>query len=117
MATLNINSTGNGANTGNTTPLNKEVPSPPLRYANARKIWLTDIVGRIGGLTMVDSADYRWSNTFKTVRENAPWLVYGLLQKLDPYSNEYGITSTQKTVITDVYDVRGRIGVERFADP
>ena len=37
MATLNINSTGNGANTGNTTPLNKEVPSPPLRYANARK--------------------------------------------------------------------------------
>ena len=111
FATLNINSIGEGANTGNMEPSNKDLPSPPLRYANARRYDYTDVVGRIGGLTMVDTEDYRWSNTFKTYDPSAAWLVQGLIRRLESYSNEHGIPSTQKTIVTDPFDVRGRLGI------
>ena len=111
FATLNINSTGAGANTGNNEPNNKNVPSPTYRYANARRHFYSDVVGRIGGLTMIDTGDYRWSNTFKTTDENADWLVHGLIRRIACYSNQYGVPSTQKTIVTDPFDVRGRIGL------
>lgn len=95
---------------GNTSVLNKDVYSPPQRYADAYKNIEVAVVGRIGALTMLDTGDARYSNTFKTTSPNADWQVYGLLRKLDPYSNEYGTPSTQRKILTDPFDVRGRIG-------
>lgn len=111
FATLNINSVGANANTGNNEPNNKNAPAPPYRYENARRHFYTDIVGRIGGLTMIDTGDFRWSNTFKTVEDNADWLIHGLIRRISRYSNVFGVPSTQKTIVTDPFDVRGRIGM------
>ena len=57
----------NGPTDGNETPTNKNVPSPPFRYTDAKRTVAVDIVGRIGALTMIDTGDYRLSNTFKSI--------------------------------------------------
>lgn len=100
---------------GNTSVLNKDVYSPPERYADAYKNVEVAVVGRIGALTMIDTGDVRYSNTFKTTSPTADWQVYGLLRKLDAYSNEHGIPSTQRKILTDPFDVRGRIGASNLS--
>lgn len=95
---------------------NKDTPSGSYwRYANAMRVHRESIVGRIGNLTMLDTGDYRFSDTFKTVESNADWLVYGLIQKLSPYSNQKGVPSTQANLLLDPWDVRGRIGIDSLA--
>lgn len=90
---------------------NKDTPPGSYwRYANAMHMHRESIVGRIGNLTMLDTGDYRFSDTFKTVANNADWLVYGLIKKLSPYSNKYGTPSTQDNLLLDPWDVRGRVG-------
>lgn len=96
---------------------NKDTPSGSYwRYANAMHVHRESIVGRIGNLTMLDTGDYRFSDTFKTVASNADWLVYGLIKKLSPYSNKYGQPSTQDNLLLDPWDVRGRVGDTSLID-
>lgn len=96
---------------------NKDTPSGSYwRYANAMHMHRESIVGRIGNLTMLDTGDYRFSDTFKTVANNADWLVYGLIKKLSPYSNKYGTPSTQDNLLLDPWDVRGRVGDTSLID-
>lgn len=107
----NINN--NGSTEDNQVDSNKDSPSAVYsRYANAMRVDAISIVGRIGNLTMIDTGDYRFSDTFKTVQNGADWLVYGLIKKLSPYSNTYNIPSTQKALLVDPWDVRGRIGIK-----
>lgn len=94
---------------------NKDTPPGSYwRYANAMRVQRESIVGRIGNLTMLDAGDYRFSDTFKTVDRRADWLVYGLIQKLSPYSNKKGIPSTQANLLLDPWDVRGRVAIDNL---
>lgn len=96
---------------------NKDAPSAVYgRHANAVKHYPMSIVGRIGNLTMLDTGDYRFSDTFKTVSDTAQWLVYGLIKKLSPYTNVFNNPSTQKALLLDPWDVRGRLGIKSLAD-
>lgn len=111
----NINN--NGTTEDCTVDNNKDAPSAVYqRYANAMRVDAISIVGRIGNLTMIDTGDYRFSDTFKTVANNADWLVYGLIKKLSPYSNLLGTPSTQKALLLDPWDVRGRLGIKSLVD-
>jgi len=58
-----------------------------------------DLVGRIGALTVNDTADYRWSDTFKKETKDDEWYAYGLIHK---------VTTEPKTIFTDPWDIRGK---------
>lgn len=106
----NINN--NGSPEASPMPSNRDYPSATFaRAANARRNDPISVVGRIGNLTMLDTGDYRFSDSFKTTSPSADWLVYGLIKKLDDYSNAFGVPSTQKALLLDPWDVRGRLGI------
>lgn len=92
----------------------------------------TDVVGRIGALTIVDTGDPRYSDSFKATDLNSnDFLVYPLVRKIHDYVNTYractgerysiGTSYTadngsQRGIVLDPFDVRGRIGDSEIWD-
>lgn len=70
----------------------------------------TDIVGYIGGLTMVDTGDYRYANLFKqesTIADD--WLIENVIHGVD--------VSKQNYVLTDPVDILGNTLGSVFSTP
>lgn len=67
---------------------------------DAYKEIFTDIVGRIGGLTMVDTGDFRFANLFK--QPISGWLVDNIVHKVN--------TGKQNYYMADPITVRGEVG-------
>ena len=90
---------------------NAESPmSSSKRYTDAEKRDTLNLVGRIGALTIVESEDPRWSDTFKFVPDSSEeYLIYPLVKKIISYSNLPNTMGTQREIILDPFDVRGRI--------
>lgn len=85
----------------------------------------TSIVGRIGALTIADTGDPRYSDSFKTTdidnNDTDAFLLYPIVRKILGYSNidtRDGATvfGTQRGVVLDPFDVRGRICTEWMKD-
>ena len=66
-------------------------------YHDASKDTTLDLVGQIGGLTLMDTGDFRFSETFK--QPLSEWLIKNLVRKVDYHKQNY--------VIADSVDVRG----------
>lgn len=71
------------------------------------------VIGRIGALTIVDSGDPTYSDTFKysdsASNKVESYLIYKLVKKIDSYSNVKGEMGSQHSIVLDPFDVRGRI--------
>ena len=52
-----------------------------------------DLVGRIGGLTMVDTGDFRFANLFKQITDG--WLAENIVRKVDPNKQNYYMADTE----------------------
>ena len=107
----------------NTQMTNERSPGRPSTFENVGTSFITDIVGRIGGLTIVGSDDKRYADTFKQatpiaydekVKDGSEWLVFGIIPKISSYSNTPYVEGSQETIITDPYDIRGK-GTEKVA--
>lgn len=66
---------------------------------DALKTAQTQIIGRIGGLTLEDTGDWRFSNLFKQAKKPTDWLVNGTVKKVD--------SSKAKHLLADFIDIRG----------
>lgn len=116
LNSVNINNQGSPEE--NQQSINKDAPSGVYnRFANAMHKSKQAIVGRVGNLNIIDSGDFRFSDTFKTVKDTADWLVYGLIKEIDSYSNIKGTPSTQRALLTDPWDVRGIASQPDLLDP
>lgn len=86
------------------------------------------IVGRIGALTIADTGDPRYSDSFKTTRISSEsvedFLIYPIVRKVVQYTNtdttkwagrddaDELLMGTQRGIVLDPFDVRGRIAQE-----
>ena len=59
----------------------------------------TQIIGRIGGLTIEETGDWRFSNLFKQPLHPIQWLVNGIVKKVD--------SSKARYLVGDLVDIRG----------
>ena len=66
---------------------------------SALKRWNVDVVGRIGGLVLEDTGDFRFSNLFKQPLTPTQWLVPNVVKKVD--------VNKQNHIVGDGVDVRG----------
>lgn len=84
------------------------------RYCNSINSDTLSVAGRLGGLTVVDSEDPRYQDTFKLAEATADFAISPIVKAITRYSNiswdnpPYN-GSTQNRYLTDVTDVRGRI--------
>lgn len=71
------------------------------------------VIGRIGALTIVDSGDPTYSDTFKysdlPSNNVGSYLIYKLVKRIDSYSNVKAKMGSQRAIVLDPFDVRGRI--------
>lgn len=67
------------------------------------------VVGRIGGLSVLDSGDPRWQDTFKYPSDK--YAIAPLIFAVTRYSNKApgSEEGTQRRYLTDLMDVRGRL--------
>lgn len=84
------------------------------RYANSINSDVLSVAGRLGGLTVVDSEDPRYQDTFKWAESGADFAISPIVRAITRYSNdEWNVAdrkgSTQNRYLCDVIDVRGRI--------
>lgn len=71
------------------------------------------IIGSIGGLTILDSGDPRWQDTFKKPDDGGNGTDYAIspiVHKVSKYSTVKGEAGSQRNVFGDISDVRGRYG-------
>lgn len=69
-------------------------------------------VGRIGALTIVESNDPRYSDSFKMTSLSTDikdFLIYPLIRKIAEYSNIQSKDGSQRAISLDPYDIRGRL--------
>lgn len=59
----------------------------------------TQIIGRIGGLTIEETGDWRFSNLFKQPLHPTQWLVNGTVKKVD--------SSKARYLVGNLVDIRG----------
>ena len=78
------------------------------RYTDSYKTGVLSIVGRIGGLTVVDSADPRYQDSFKQPGDD--FAITPIVKAVKVYSNKPGQLGSQIRYLTDYADVRGRLG-------
>ena len=99
-----------------------------ISYADSEKT--TAVVGRIGALTIVDTGDPRYSDSFKATDLNnnnvENYLIYPLVRRVVNYSNDFTVPNgildrykigqkytanvgSQRGFVIDPFDVRGRI--------
>lgn len=85
----------------------------------------TSVVGRLGALTIADTGDPRYSDSFKTTDLNddssESYLIYPIVRKVLQYSNidtrdNPNIIGSQRGIVLDPFDVRGRIATEWLKD-
>lgn len=86
----------------------------------------TSIVGRIGALTIADTGDPRYSDSFKvatdlTGLDPEKFLIYPIVRKILHYSNLYtgaytASAGSQRGIVLDPFDVRGRICAQWMVD-
>lgn len=88
---------------------------------NAKNSTSFALIGRIGALTVVESDDPRYADTFKYVPSSKhkaeDYLIYPLVRKIASYSNippngTSKYDGTQHRYLIDPWDVRGRISSE-----
>ena len=84
----------------------------------------TSVVGRIGALTISDTGDPRYSDSFKTADiandDLANFLIYPVVRKIKEYSNKFenggnpyiSKEGSQRGIVLDPFDVRGRIAAD-----
>lgn len=60
----------------------------------ADKLHYIDVVGYIGGLTINDTGDFRFSNLFKMKANNNKWLIPGLVPEVDLTKPNYLVSDT-----------------------
>lgn len=85
-----------------------------LRYGSSFKTNTLSIVGRVGGLTVVDTGDPRWQDTFKTGGSSyaiAP-IVKAVTRFVNKGESEVTAEGTQNLYMQDIIDVRGRYVLE-----
>lgn len=85
------------------------------RYCNSLNSDTLSVAGRLGGLTVVDTEDPRYQDTFKLPEATATYAIAPIVWAVTrysnvPWSNPPYEGSTQNRYLTDVTDVRGRIG-------
>lgn len=78
------------------------------KYNNAVNSTSFSIMGRVGGLTVVDSGDPRYQDTFKIADPNWSYAVSPIVRLIERYSNVEGEYGSQYRYLTDTTDVRGR---------
>lgn len=66
---------------------------------SAIKPWNIDLVGRIGGLVIEDTGDFRFSNLFKQPLTPTQWLVPNVIKKVNQ--------NAQNAIIGDNINIRG----------
>lgn len=79
------------------------------RYHDSCTTGTFDVVGRIGALTIVESGDPRYSDSFKNATTTTDYLIYPIVRKIASYSNIPNAHGTQLKYVLDPFDVRGRI--------
>lgn len=77
------------------------------------------IIGSIGGLSILDSGDPRWQDTFKTPDDmytgNTQYAISPIVHAVSRYSATQNKAGSQRFVFGDISDVRGRFGKYLFA--
>jgi hypothetical protein len=78
------------------------------RYENAINSTSFSIVGRVGALTIVDSGDPRYQDSFKVSDASSPYAISPIVRLITKYSNIKNENGSQYRYLTDITDVRGR---------
>lgn len=84
------------------------------RSGNSLNSQSISLVGRVGGLTVIDNGDPRYQDTFKNPDENLPgddkdyWAIAPIVRAIKKYSNKEFEEGSQRKYLTDEIDVRGR---------
>lgn len=108
--TINVNGMGEEHDNNNNADTNDNMRSNSTdRYSNAVKELSYTISGRIGALTIVESTDPRYSDTFKYASNTEDYLIYPLIRKIREYSNLEAVHGAQHRYLIDPFDIRGRI--------
>lgn len=81
------------------------------RYGSSYKTAVMSVAGRIGALTVVDSGDPRYQDTFKNPTNNTDYAITPIVLAVLQYSNSElsGAPGSQRRYLTDASDVRGRL--------
>ncbi len=85
------------------------------RSGNAISSQTVSVVGRVGGLTVMDSGDPRYQDTFKLPDDTADktaegyYAVAPIVVAIKRYSNVKGEAGSQRKYLFDYLDVRGRV--------
>lgn len=81
------------------------------RYNDAYKTAVMSVAGRIGALTVVDSGDPRFQDTFKNPTNNTDYAITPIVLAVLHYSNTetVGAAGSQRRYLTDKSDIRGRL--------
>lgn len=108
--TINVNGMGEEHDNNNNADTNDSMRENSTdRYSNAIKELSYTISGRIGALTIVESTDPRYSDTFKYADNTEDYLIYPLIRKIREYSNLEAVHGSQHRYLIDPFDIRGRI--------
>lgn len=87
-----------------------------VRYGSNVSYDTFSIVGRLGGLTVLDSGDPRYQDTFKVTSDSDDWAVSPIVKAVTSYSNQKGASGSQNYLLTDPVNVRGRLVMKSYSD-
>lgn len=81
------------------------------RYNGSYKTAVMSVAGRIGALTVVDSGDPRYQDTFKNPTNNSEYAITPIVLAVLQYTNTetIGAPGSQRRYLTDKSDIRGRL--------
>lgn len=79
------------------------------KYNGALNSASFSILGRVGGLTVVDSGDPRYQDTFKKAATDAEFAISPIVRLISKFSNKSGAVGSQEAFLSDLADVRGRL--------
>lgn len=81
------------------------------RYGGSYKTAVMSVAGRIGALTVVDSGDPRYQDTFKNPTNNSEYAITPIVLAVLQYTNTetIGAPGSQRRYLTDKSDIRGRL--------
>lgn len=85
------------------------------RYTSSASSQRYTLIGRIGGLTLYDTGDPRYQDTFKQINPNPDEREYAIapfVWAIKRYSNVDGEEGSQFKYLVDMLDVRGRFLVK-----
>lgn len=79
------------------------------RYDKSVNTVTMSIMGRVGNLTIVDSGDPRYQDTFKIADPDWAWAISPIVVAIEKYSNVLNTSGSQNKYLSDLIDVRGRL--------